>query len=251
MDSLIIRTLKLLGFGDIEIKIFLASFRLGLSSIPEVAKEAKVKRSTAYLVIRELTDKGYMLEEFGKHANLVQTIAPEELLTKLSAKQRRLRRQEIELEENLDKLKSVYQISEVRPKIRSFKGNEGLISVWKDILSTRGEILLWTNQQTENQFFGTENHNKFIKERLAKKLKIRVLATDSQEARELQNSDASTLRQTKILPPKNNLSAEIYIYDNKIAMIDYNKDVIGLIIESLPISSSNREIFETMWEAIR
>lgn len=250
MDNLLERTLYLMGLGKLEVKIFSASFTLGLATIPEIARASKIKRSTAYLIVAGLIDKGYLLEEHGKYANKIKSITPQELLTKLAAKERRLKRLGIEFQDNINLIQSIYQSSEIRPKVVTFKGNDGLLSIWKDILTTKNEILLWTNQQTENQFFGNDNHNKFIKERLSRKIRIRVLATNTPEALELQKTDDKSLRITKILPPTKNLSAETYIYDNKVAILDYNKDIIGIIIESKSISESNKAIFETVWNLI-
>ena len=154
------------------------------------------------------------------------------------------------MEENLGQLQSFYSASEIHPKVRLYEGNSGLVTVWQDILSTKSEILLWTNQQTENQFFDQINHDKFIAERLRKHIPIHVFATDTPQAKLLQKQDSSHLRQTKILPKTIDFSAETYIYDHKIATLDYNRDTIGVIIESEPISSFHRSNFELVWSLI-
>jgi hypothetical protein len=250
MDKTITDSLLLLGLDRLSIRFFLASFKLGPGNIPEIAKLARIKRSTAYLLAKNLISCGFLLEDHKLYANKIYAIDPEKLLHLVANKQRQLRRQEIELEENLPRIRSLYQASEIRPKIRLFEGNNGLIQVWEDILSTKNEILLWTNQQTENQFFGPVNHDKFIKERLTKKIPIRVLATDSLESRDLKSADNENIRQTKILPKTTRFSAETYIYDHKIAILDYNRDIIGIIIESEPIASSHKSMFETTWSLI-
>lgn len=250
MDGILERTLHLIGLEKLAIKVFITSFKLGPSKIPDIAKAAKVKRSTTYLLVKDLVEKGLLTEEYGKYANKVQAINPEELLSRLSSKQRQLRRQELEFEENLQSIQSFYQVSEIKPKVRMYQGNGGLLSVWRDILSTKDEICLWTNQQTENMFFGQENHDKFIKERLSKKIKIQVLATDSKESRQLKRLDDNFLRETKILPSKTKFSAETYIYDSKVAMLDYNKDIIGIIIDSKPFSQFHKEIFNQTWGSL-
>ena len=67
---------------------------------------------------------------------------------------------ELDLEENLPQLQSQFQSSDIRPKVKVYEGNTGLLQIWQDILSDQGEILLWTNQQTENQVFGDKNHER-------------------------------------------------------------------------------------------
>lgn len=250
MDKTISDSLTLLGLDKLSIRFFLAALKLGPAGIADIANTAHLKRSTAYLLCKQLVEKQLILLDHKDYANKVYPVEPEVILRLVSARQRQLRRQEIELEDALPQIRSLYQTSQIRPKIRVFEGNTGLLQVWQDILSAKTEILLWTNQQTENLFFGSENHNNFIAERLAKKIPIRVLATDTPQGRQLVTSDNNSLRKTKILPKDTVFSAETYIYDHKISILDYNKDIIGIIIESEPITSSHRAIFETTWHLL-
>lgn len=250
MDDILIKILKSLNSTPNEIKLYIAGFKTGPSTVPEIAKSARVKRSTAYLLIKDMVDRGLFIEDHKNYDNKLYPINPDQLLKKLSGKQRALRRQEIEFEENLPILRSAYQSSEIHPKVRMFQGNSGLVSIWQDILSTKSDIMLWTNQQTENQFFNEQNHNKFIEERVSKKIKIKVLAVDNIQSRELQKTDKDKLRETKILPTDTIFSVETYLYDNKVAMLDYNKDVIGIITESKPFFEFHKSIFENTWSKI-
>ncbi|MCL5090854.1 MAG: hypothetical protein M1514_02470 [Patescibacteria group bacterium] len=250
MDNIINKTLAALGLEPKEIKFYQTCFKLGSATINEVAKESHLQRSTAYLVAQQLLQKGFLEEDLKSYKKKITALEPTKILQMLSARQRTLKRQELELEENLPLLQAEYQASEIRPKVKVFEGKQGLVSVWKDILSTKGEILLWTNQQTENKVFDKQAHDKFIQERISKRIKIRVLAVNNPQAKELQKLDHLALRETKLLPPNTEFSAETYIYDNKVAILDYNKDIMGIIIESLPISAYHKAIFEMNWDHI-
>lgn len=250
MDKVIIKSLRALDLTPKEIKFFLACFKIGPASINEITKESKLERSTAYLVAEDLISKGLIKEDLKSYKKTIYTVEPKDLLRLLAGKQRSLRRQELELEENLPELQSLYQASEIRPKVKVFEGNNGLLSVWKDILSAKGEIMLWTNQQTESLFFNHELHEKFINERVKKGIKIRVLAVNNKNSKALIATDKKNLRQTKLLAKGYEFSAETYIYDNKVAILDYNKDIIGVILESGPISSSQKTIFELTWKSL-
>ena len=43
-------------------------------------------------------------------------------------------------------------------------------------------------------------------------------------------------------------SNEINIYDNKVAIISFKDDLIGMIIESSEIADTQRTIFKMVWE---
>lgn len=251
MDKVIYKSLVQLGLNSKEIKFFETSFELGATTINEIAQKSHLQRSTAYLIADDLIKKGFLEEDLKNYKKRVFTIDPRKLLQMVSSKQRLLRRQELELEESLPSLQAVYSASEVRPKVKVFEGNQGLLSVWKDILSSKGEVLLWTNQETENLFFNENLHLKFIEERIKKNIPIRVLAVNNKEGKLLIKSDTKCLRQTKLLPEGFTFSPETYIYDNKVAILDYNKDIIGVILESQPITGAQKAIFEMNWVYIK
>ena len=117
-----------------------------------------------------------------------------------------------------------------------------------DILGASGEILLWTNQEIETWFFTKKDHEDFVAERVKKGIKIRVLTVDNKQGRQLRSLDKEVLRETRILPKDITFSTEMYIYDGKMAMLDFNQDVIGVIVESKPLVSSQRSIFEALWK---
>lgn len=250
MDSTIHKTLFSLGLDLKEIKFFETSFKMGPSTINEVAKNSRLQRSTAYLIADELIKKGFLLEDLKGYKKKIIAQSPLKLLRMLSAKQRLLRRQELEMEEVLPALEAQYQASEIRPKVKVFEGRGGLLQIWDDVLSTKGEILCWTNQETENLKLGLLNE-RFINQRIKRGINIRVFAVNNPGGLKLMEKDPQSLRKTIILPEETFFATETYIYDNKIAILDYTKDIIGTIIESLPISASQRAVFELTWSQLR
>lgn len=259
MDKIIRDALTDLGCSDKEIKFFITNYRSGALTINEIAKIAKIERSTAYLIAQSLISKGLIIEDLKQYKKSLVTIEPKTLLRMLSSKQRQIGRHELTLKENLGALESLYLTSEYRPTVRTYDGNNGLLSVWRDILSisqrdvphgTSQEVLLWTNQETESNFFTRSYHHLFIKERLKKNIFVRVLAVNNLKGQELVKSDRQSLRKTKLLLKGINFSAETYIYGDKVAILDYNKDIIGVIIKSDQIAESQRSIFEMNWKML-
>lgn len=249
MEKLLQNSLLLLGLTPKEIKFFLTCFAIGPASINEIKKEARLERSTAYLIAEELLKRGLIEEDFKNYKKTLRTIEPKDLLRMITARERVLGRTEIDLKEHLGELNSLYQASEIKPKVRVFQGIKGLFSVQEDILSSKSEILLWTNQETEHQFFTNAYHTNFIQTRIKKNIPIRVFAVNNPAGEKLQKSDNKSLRQTKFLPKEVIFSPETYIYENKIAILDYKKDIIGIIIESEPMAASQKAIFEMNWGA--
>jgi hypothetical protein len=218
-----------------------------MATLLDVAKKARLQRSTAYLIASELVAMGLIDEDHKTYKKLFTAAEPDYILQKLEAKYRQIGRNNIALKEALPELRAAHQTTTIRPRVRTFEGRAGLVAVWNDILAERQEILLWTNQKTERLVFGENTHDVFIKERMAKKIPTRVLAVNNSEGVALQSADSQYMRQTKLLLDGTSFTSETYIYGNKVAILDMNKDIFGIITESEQIASSQRAIFEHVW----
>lgn len=250
MDKALINSLIQLGCNEKHVKFYRANLELGVATLLEVAKKARLQRSTAYLIANELVDMNLINEDHKTYKKLFTVAEPDRILQKLEAKHRQIGRNSIALREVLPELRAAHQTTTIRPRVRTFEGKTGLVAVWKDILAEQQEILLWTNQETERNVFGESTHDLFIKERLAKQIPTRVLAVNNPKALALQTIDGQNMRQTKLLASDASFTSETYIYGNKIAILDMNKDIFGIITESEQIASSQRAIFEHVWRTI-
>lgn len=250
MEKILRNTLTLLQLSTKEIQFLEALYFLGPTTIHEVAKKARLQRSTAYLVMSELLEKELIIEDFKEYKKTISAVEPRTLLRKLAARQRLLKRTELELQEHLPEMDAYFQTTPSRPHIQYFEGKTALLSVWNDVLQTKSEILLWTNQATENLFFTKALHEKFIKERVAKRIPIRALAVNNRPGKSLLERDEQSLRHSKLLPIQTTFRAETYIYENKIAILDYHNDITGIIIESEAVTSTQRAIFEMTWQGL-
>ncbi|KKU45024.1 MAG: hypothetical protein UX62_C0043G0003 [Microgenomates group bacterium GW2011_GWA2_46_7] len=60
------------------------------------------------------------------------------------------------------------------------------------------------------------------------------------------------LRETIILPRKDfPVSNEINIYQNKVAIMSFGDEKIGIIIESQQIADTQRAIFNLLWKSLK
>ncbi len=250
MEKIIENTLKQLDLSPNEIKFFMTCFKTGTSTVNEIAKLAKIKRSSAYIIAESLLEKKFLQEDFSQYKKRVTASESSSLLRMLSAKQRTIGRQEIELKEHLAEVQVLYGASEIRPRIKVYDGVNGLVQIKEDILSSKTEIFLWTNQEAESSFFSKNHHDKFIEIRKKRGIKIKVLAVRNNEGEKLQAKDEEDLRETRLLPANMEFTSETYIYDNKIAILDFKKDIFGAIIESEQFSLAQKTIFNINWNAL-
>lgn len=250
MNRALIRCLSQLGCNEKQIRFYMANLLLGAVPLSDIVHQARLQRSTGYLIASELLAMGLIEEDLKSYKKRYTAIEPDVLLRKLEAKHRKVGRDIIAFKEVLPALRAEHRATKTRPQVRTFEDKTGLVSVWRDILEEKQDVLLWSNQSTEQLIFGSDMHEQFIKERVEKQIPIRVLAVDNAPAQKLIQTDGDNLRQTKLLPKDVQFTGETYIYGNKVAVLDFGKKIFGVITENEQITESQRAIFNATWQRL-
>lgn len=247
MDKALTHGLVQLGCNDKHVRFYRANLQLGATTLPEIIKVARLHRSTGYLIGSEMLEMGLAIEDHKGYKKQFVAAEPGVILRKLEAKQRQVGRGTLALKEAMPELRAAYQATSPLPRVRTFEGKAGLVAVWRDILEEKQEIVLWSNQSTEQHIFDSEAHEQFIAERVAKGIPIRVLAISDGRGKALVKNDATHLRHTKLLPPAVTFTSETYIYGDKVAVLDFSKRIFGVITQNDQIAQSQRAQFEFAW----
>ncbi len=249
MDTHLKSALTQLDCSPKEIRFYIANFKAGASTITELAKLAHLQRSTAYIIAEQLIAKQLITEDHRQYKKQFVAVSPESMIRMLDAKKRRVARSSIILSEHFAELEDLYKTNDVRPQVTTYQGIRALLTAWNDTLTAKSEVLLWTNQATEQQLFASQQHQQFVTDRVEKGIPIRVLAVNNPEGQKLIPSNPELLRRTRFLPTKTSFSAETYLYDNKVIILDYNTDIIAIIIENKLVYEAQKAIFELAWSS--
>jgi hypothetical protein len=113
-------------------------------------------------------------------------------------------------------------------------------------------ILSYTGLSDFLKLMPQEYNDYYIKERVKKKIRIKIIASPSPMAENWQKNAVLELREIRIndkLPF--NFDADTEIYGNKVALISYRENFMGVIIESKEISQMQRSAFELMWNSLQ
>ena len=126
--------LEQFGLNGRKADVYLAVLEMGSSTVIEIAKKAGIKRTTCYDILTDLIKEGLVSEIIKGKKRFFIGESPEKI-------QKDLQRKESLVSEILPQLKSIHNISGVKPKIRYFEGKEGLMEAYDDALKYSGEIL--------------------------------------------------------------------------------------------------------------
>lgn len=231
--------LKELGLKEKKADVYLACLELGSATASRIAKKAGIKRPYFYDIAQYLMERGLINQtKKGKH-RYFSAASPDKLL---DIEQEKLKN----LEEVLPELKSYYNVTGAKPKILFYEGKYGIDQINNDVLNYKGDAMAFSTER-----FLTADEEKlaqeFIKKRVKRKLKVRVIGPVSPEFLELKKRDKEELRETKMLPRDlYESNVEFSFYGNKVAIINY-KENFGFIIESSDVAGPLKQIFELIW----
>jgi len=237
-------TLQRFGLEGKKADVYLASLELGSSNVISIAKKAGIKRTTCYDILQDLINSGLISETVKGKKRLFIGEDPEKI-------KKDLQKKESLFSEILPQLKSIHNISGVKPKIRYFEGREGLIEAYDDALKYAGEIAAFGSEDVY-RILGKNWVEDYIKRRVKKNISVRaILPSTEYLEKEIFIRDQAQLRVCKtIKKEKYPFSIEIDIYGHqKVALIS-NKEQLAVIIESAEIYNTLKQLFELCWDLL-
>lgn len=243
----IIESLEGVGLSDKAAEIYTALLQIGEGSVIEIAKKAGLKRTTVYNILPDLMSQG-LVETTVKNKHRVFFIDD-------------VRRLEFDAQQKvktvaalLPQLRAIQNILPQKPKITFYEGIGGMKELYEDTLDSipaGGTILSYTGLTDFFDMMPKEYYRWYVEERSEKKILIKVIAPDSPTARQWKQSAVKDLRQIKLIPAKDFLfKGDTEIYANKVALISYAENFLGVIIESKEIHDMQKTMFELLWHAL-
>lgn len=247
--------LQKIGLSEKDAEVYLACLELGTQPASVIARKAGLKRPTTYLILEGLVKRGLVSEYTGSNVKYFTAVSPEYLLNYVEKQRRELSSHQRELEEYLPQLQSLTNPYALSPKVRFYEGMSGIERVMNDTFTSK-EILrcystmdAWFLRQDTKEYITWYSH-----QRVFKKIPIHSINTDTPTSRKYIEADYPAevdpqLSHFRWLPKDIQIfSNEINIYDNKMAIACLGKnELLGILIESESIASTQKSIFEVAW----
>ncbi|MFA6096156.1 MAG: helix-turn-helix domain-containing protein [Candidatus Paceibacterota bacterium] len=239
--------LQTVGFSRKKTKIYLAILELGEASVIEIAKKAGIKRTTVYNILPELIIDGLVKKSVKNKKGFFFIEDPSLIKTSLEEKMGTI-------EKSLPELRAMQNTIPSKPRITFYEGGGGAKALYRDTLDslTPGDTLLsYTGLTDFYKLIPKDFSEWYIKERIKRKIRIEVIALRSKITDEWQKNAARELREIKIVNNSDfRFDGDTEIYGNKIALISYKENFMGVIIESKEISQMLRMAFRLMWNSL-
>lgn len=241
-----IQELIQLGLSPEEAKAYLAILELGGSYASNIARKAGQNRATCYHTLNNLVKKGFANSLTKGKALWFNAEDPKKLL--------KIQKEKLEKAKTLiPQLLSISNTLTFKPKIRFYEGIEGAKTIFEDILTSKEEVLGYTNIKDLGKIFPTFFKN-FCHAKVEKKIKTRYLSPETGEGVDLidqfypKDYDKNLIEILLVNKDEFFFENEIAIYENKVTVLSLNpNELIGLVIESPTFAKSMRSIFNLAW----
>ncbi len=241
-DWKLVKNLKLLGFEDNEARVYLASLELGSASMWDIHQKCFIKRTTCYQIFDSFIERGIGAKTKELKHSVYSVVSPENLVTSLEYKKNQFK-------ESLSMFDALMSESTAKPEILLYQGVEGVRQVYYQGLEgpEGGERLIFGTPKVWMESF--QENKLYIKERLKKNIKLRMIFPDEKKNHVLLKNDKKEMRQTRFLPTElYNPPVEIQIYPNKVVYIAHSeKEPFATVIESPAITKAEKQKFELLW----
>jgi len=243
---MITNDLEKLGFTPEEVRVYISLLEIGGGFVSSIARKAQTHRVTTYNTLENLQKKGYVRVTKKSGIRFYYVVNPRVILNQIEDTYNTAKTLIPELIE-------LQNTSLFKPKIQFFEGEEGIKTIFTDILDGEGEVLGYTNFQVAYEVM-EDFLREYSKKALDLKKKHRLLCPNDGYHREFipsnlaQRMDAGLLEIFAVNPTQFSFKNLQYIYGDKVATVSIERDeMIGVIIESKTNAETNRSIFNLAW----
>lgn len=232
-----------LGFSEKEATVYLTLLKMGPTSSSILARLTGIKRTSMYDITSSLVEKDLILcYKQGKTTFFViDDVNKVYLYEKEKAESAR------KLTIDLEKLKGLGE----GIQINYYRGAEGYREMYEDILrSNPKEFFGWIHLDYFYKALDMKREAQWTQERINKKIKVRLIMENTEQARLYKNKDADSLRETRLIQSEELFKTTCLLYKNYIVFFDPTQEMTGIRIQNAELFKMEKAIFEAQWNSL-
>jgi sugar-specific transcriptional regulator TrmB len=233
-------------------KAYIALLNVEAVSPSEFAHTIGESRPNTYKLLDELVERGLSKRfDIGKKLHY-QAESPTHLLTLARERKDALMAEETQLKTAIPNLLKQYYTTHEQPSVRFYQGKEGIKEIYLEQIE-EAKPIQFLKTRADIEFFGFQ----FMHE-------IRILAPRANISRHAFTPDAPEvpidveeadkkylLSRTWYLQDDYTAPVEWSVFGNKVSIISFGKEAVGMVIESAQIAESLRQMFGLLDEGLK
>jgi sugar-specific transcriptional regulator TrmB len=242
---------NLLGLSEDHLHLYQANLELGAESITNLAKKARIPRTTVYLIIEDLLKIGLVTRTMTRGRSTQYVANDPEVITSL------LERRKLELEQGIldynQKKMSLIAMQNTapgKPKIEYLEGKEGIMQAYNRSLDAE-EIWIQCFTEDYKDVVSDEFFDNYFQKFFSSNIRSKELLglTDEPYCKKWgSEKNLQLMVDTKGM----SVETDIMIYGNTVIFVSFNsKNPYALIVEDKDIANSLKVSYMQAWEAAK
>ncbi len=245
MATDILKLFTSLGLSATESKVYLASLSLGPNSVQEIAKKAKLSRTSAYAAIEVLQQRGLMSTfERGKK-RFFAAEEPENALAHFRGYVKQMEHQIDVLQRALPEVKMM--AGGERPAVRFYEGDEAIRSLFHDVDRLKPSFMY----EVANLDDVAEMLDPKLLEETRRLLDPARTRTRILYRGALRKKPREHVEFCELPKALGDFHGDIWIYGNHIAFVTFLGKPVTVIIENRAFAETAKVLFEAAWDLSR
>lgn len=236
------KTMQNIGLTKKEARVYLAALEIGSNPVSKIASRAKINRVTTYDIMEKLAKRG-LVTSFTRAKVKYYTAADPELVVS------DFKKKVDDLDAALPQLQQLSGGEVNKSKVMSYEGLEAIKTLFKSVLRTDEEILMYANIRDIESHWATFMED-FERKRMEYELPLRLIAVNDDRGKFTKEYDDEFQRKTRLASKERfDFTSHVLIYDHKVAMVSF-KNGVGVVIQDADIATMQRALFAMNWNAL-
>lgn len=255
-DPAIRELLENFGLSENETAVYVSALKLGNALVKDIAREARLNRTTAYNLLLGLRKAGLVSSYHKNQLTYFSASAPATLAT--VADQRIADQQKLKDQLNglLPVLNGIYNSHSRSSTVKIYEGIDSLPEVYRTVYKNARypvQGLEFTNWADMYPMFPQSARDDMIATHVQRDIKTRSLLIENELTKSWYESDKgqSQNKIIRLLPnPGWDFFCNLELCQDRFAIVTYqkNRDAHAIVIESAELSSMIRLMFEALWQ---
>jgi len=234
--------LKELGLNEHEVEVYLVLLKIGGSTASVIAKDAGLKRTTIYAILKSLAEKGFVTTYYRNSKQLFYAEKPERISNYFEKK----------LDAFNDLIPALESIEKKQLKmfgLRFIETVHELKKFYTEILEEyKNKEYYIISSGKEWEGLDPEWFAEFRKKRGENHIKTKLLL--SPHFKKENPTDAKLLRSYKYFSEKHKFKSTIDVFKDKILVVSPELSSVAVVIAVPAMVDVFRSVFEMLWEGL-
>jgi sugar-specific transcriptional regulator TrmB len=248
------QVLNNIGLTEKESKVYLALLSLGAQAASVVAKKAGLNRTTTYLTLEELKNKGLVNTSNKGKLLLFQANDPSCLEKFIDTQKQNIIKKEFLLQNNLPYIRRLVQSEIEKPKSETYEGLNSIKNMLNSLLKSDNNMYAYFNIENLPINLKIYFEKEFFIKRFRLNCPIKIISEESIKNNKVfnQSQDERYKIEIKVCPKQNLQSGILIISDDKIGMINVRdqSNIYGNLIENKCCSDIMINSFEAHFNSL-